>query len=121
MTAPRTAAPSKNAREKTAREKTAREKSARGKTVQVLGLAGWLVVRVAAAGVGAGAAVRAGAFHEGLARPVWAPPAWLFGPVWTALYALTALAAWLVWRDGGFREHRAGLGLFVGQLAVNAL
>ncbi len=85
------------------------------------GLVGWIVVCFAAAAVGAAASIRAQAFYTQLVQPAWAPPPWLFGPVWTVLYALMAVAAWLVWRSGGFRIHRAALSLFVAQLVLNAL
>jgi len=49
------------------------------------------------------------------------PPNWLFGPVWTILYVCMAVAAWLVWRKGGFDENRLPLGLFAVQLALNAV
>ena len=88
---------------------------------QALGLVGWLAVAFAAAGVGAVASSRAGAFYQALVRPDWAPPAWLFAPVWSALYALMGVAAWLVWRAHGFRGAAVALGLFVAQLALNAL
>lgn len=59
-------------------------------------------------------------WYDGLAKPEWTPPAWLFGPVWTALYLLMALAAWLVWhRAGGFRPAKLALTLFVVQLGLN--
>lgn len=88
----------------------------------LLGLAAWLGLAFSAAALGAAATIRAGAFYTQLARPAWAPPAWLFGPVWTLLYALMGLAAWLVWRDRGFRGAGApALALFLAQLAVNAL
>ena len=45
----------------------------------------------------------------------------VFGPVWTVLYAVMGIAAWLVWRVGGFRAARTALTLFLVQLAVNAL
>ena len=88
---------------------------------QVLGLLGWLLVSFAAAAVGAFASADAGAFYGQLVRPAWAPPGWLFAPVWTILYALMGVSAWLVWRGHGFREGRNALALFVVQLAFNAL
>jgi len=88
---------------------------------QIPGLVGWLAVSFVAAAIGAAASVRAKAFYGQLAQPTWAPPASLFGPVWTVLYALMGIAAWLVWRDGGLRAHRAALSVFVLQLALNAL
>ena len=94
---------------------------AQSKQKDILGLIGWLFVSFAASAVGAIASIEAKAFYGQLAQPEWAPPAWLFGPVWTALYALMAIAAWLVWRGGGFRSNRIPLALFLLQLALNAL
>lgn len=88
---------------------------------QVLGLVGWLLLAFAAAATGAIASVGAGSFYEQLARPPWAPPAWLFAPVWTVLYLMMGVSAWLVWRGSGFSRARVALGLFVVQLAANAL
>ncbi|PWB39387.1 MAG: sensory protein [Rhodocyclales bacterium] len=88
---------------------------------QWLGLAGWLALAFAAAAIGAVASVGAKTFYAELVRPAWAPPGWLFGPVWTALYALMGVSAWLVWRERGFAGARAALALFIVQLAVNAL
>ena len=88
---------------------------------QWLGLAGWLALAFATAAIGAVASVSAKAFYAELVRPAWAPPGWLFGPVWTALYALLGVSAWLVWRERGFAGARAALALFIVQLAVNAL
>ncbi|MEP7206018.1 MAG: TspO/MBR family protein [Casimicrobiaceae bacterium] len=85
------------------------------------GLVGWLVLSLAAGGSGALASADAAAFYAALARPSWAPPAWLFGPVWSALYVLMAVAAWLVWRREGWAGARVALGLFVAQLVANAL
>jgi benzodiazapine receptor len=59
-------------------------------------------------------------WYDTLPKPDWTPPAWLFGPVWTTLYLLMAVAAWLVWRPGGFRGARLALTLFVVQLGLNA-
>ena len=87
----------------------------------ILGLIGWLAVTFAAAFVGARASIEARDFYAELIQPAWAPPAWVFGPVWTGLYALMAVAAWLVWRSAGPRVHRTALTLFIIQLAVNAL
>ena len=75
----------------------------------------------AAAAIGAVASSEAGAFYSQLVRPGWAPPGWLFAPVWTVLYALMGTAAWLVWRLHGFKEARTALLLFVVQLGANAL
>ena len=88
---------------------------------QVLGLIGWLVLCLAAGALGAVASMDAANFYGQLSQPDWAPPASVFGPVWTVLYVLMAIAAWLVWRIGGFAHARRALSLFLVQLAVNAL
>lgn len=91
------------------------------KQAQAGGLIAWLAICFIAAGVGAVASVHAGPFYLSLARPAWAPPASVFGPVWTALYSLMAIAAWLVWREGGYSRARAALNLFLAQLTLNAV
>lgn len=67
------------------------------------------------------ATVDAGSFYSQLVRPTWAPPGWAFGPVWTVLYLLMAIAAWLVWREQGAGDRRLALTLFMVQLGANAL
>ena len=88
---------------------------------EFLGLAGWLLVAFAAAAIGAVASINAADFYHALVRPAWAPPAGVFGPVWSVLYLLMGIAAWLVWRERGFAGARAALALFLVQLAANAL
>ena len=84
-----------------------------------LGLAGWLALVFVAAALGAIASVDAASFYARLSKPDWAPPAAVFGPVWTVLYAMMGIAAWLVWRSPG--PKRDALVLFVMQLAANVL
>lgn len=88
---------------------------------QFIGLVGWIIVTAIAAGIGAMASIDAASFYMGLSRPAWAPPPTVFGPVWTALYLMMAVAAWLVWRDGGFARRRGALALYLLQLVSNAL
>ena len=88
---------------------------------QSLGLGGWLVATFAAGSVGAIASAQAATFYGQLSQPSWAPPAWLFGPVWSVLYVLMAVSAWLVWRERGFQGASTALRLFVIQLVANAL
>lgn len=85
---------------------------------QIKGLIGWLVLAYLAAAIGAIASVNAASFYESLQQPAWAPPAWLFGPMWMTLYGLMGIAAWLAWREPGARP---ALVMFVVQLALNAL
>ncbi len=86
---------------------------------QLLGLAGWVGVAFAAAGVGAIASIDAAAFYAKLEKPAWAPPASVFGPVWSVLYLLIGVSAWLVWREPG--DHRRALGWWTAQLLANTL
>ena len=86
-----------------------------------LGLMAWLLVTFIAAATGAFASLDAPTFYAQLTKPSWAPPAWLFGPVWTMLYLLMAVAAWLVWRKHGWGGARGALLLYVFQLAANAM
>jgi tryptophan-rich sensory protein len=88
---------------------------------QILGLVAWLAVTFAAAAVGAVASAQSREFYGQLQRPDWSPPGWVFGPVWTLLYTLMAIAAWLVWRERGLAGAKLALGLFLAQLALNAL
>jgi tryptophan-rich sensory protein len=62
-------------------------------------------------------------WYAGLAKPAATPPGWLFGPVWTALYALMGVAAWLAYRAGDTnrRTRRTALALFGVQLLLNTL
>ena len=86
-----------------------------------LALVGWLVLCYLASAIGAVAAVQASDFYGELTQPSWAPPAWLFGPVWTLLYTFMGIAAWLVWRAGGLQQNRRALSVFLVQLALNGL
>lgn len=98
----------------------------RGGPASWLALVGWIALAASAGAVGALASRNAGAFYETLAKPAWAPPGSVFGPVWSTLYALMGVAAWLVWRarpatPATADARRRGLRLFVGQLVLNAL
>ena len=84
-----------------------------------LALAGWLALSFAAAAVGG--FLLPGEWYARLQKPAWNPPNWIFGRVWTALYTAMAIAAWLVWKRGGFAKQRVALSLFLLQLLFNAL
>lgn len=87
--------------------------------IQAVGLLGWLAASFAAGAVGAMATVNAPAFYAQLNQPPWAPPASVFGPVWSTLFVLMGIAAWLVWRSP--ERKGTALGLFGVQLVANAL
>ncbi len=60
-------------------------------------------------------------WYAGLAKPAWGPPNWLFGPVWTTLYGMMAVAGWLAWRRAGPAGAERALALFGVQLVLNAV
>ena len=93
----------------------------RSARASIIGLLGWLALVLLAGGLGAVASVDAASFYAQLNKPAWAPPAGVFGPVWSALYVLMAVAAWLVWREPDQPPRGTALAVFVVQLAVNAL
>ncbi|MEU7976627.1 TspO/MBR family protein [Micromonospora sp. NPDC049089] len=85
---------------------------------------GWWARPVVAAAVFGAAAIGGlgvqgtTAEYANLRQPDWAPPSWLFGPVWSLLYALIAVAGWLVWRRVGFSP---ALWAWTTQLVLNAI
>ncbi|MBD3348996.1 MAG: tryptophan-rich sensory protein [Candidatus Eisenbacteria bacterium] len=85
----------------------------------LLGLALWIVVSLAAGWVGSN--FMPGEWYAALAKPSWTPPNAVFGPVWTILYVLMGIAAWLVWRKAGFSGAGVALALFILQLVLNGL
>jgi tryptophan-rich sensory protein len=84
------------------------------------GLLAWLVTVALAAGLATAASIDASPFYDELVKPQWAAPSSIFGPVWTVLYILMALAAWLVWCERGFSRAPVALSLFLLQLVFNA-
>lgn len=88
---------------------------------QVVGLIFFIAICFGAAGLGAIATTSSvGGWYQTLAKPSWTPPAWLFGPVWSALYLMMAVAAWLVWRGRGWKGSSIAMTWFGLQLALNS-
>jgi tryptophan-rich sensory protein len=87
-----------------------------------MGLAVTILICFAAAGLGGLVTTpKIPNWYADLAKPAWTPPDWVFGPVWTLLYLMMAVAAWLVWRPKGFAGAKLPLALFGIQLALNSL
>jgi tryptophan-rich sensory protein len=85
-----------------------------------LGLVVFLVLCFAAAGIGGAVTTpKIATWYAALTKPSWTPPNWIFGPVWSALYFCMAIAAWLVWRQGGVSNATLPLTLFGFQLVLN--
>ena len=92
----------------------------RGEARQGLALAGFLAASLVVAALG-GLATADGVdgWYAAADKPAWTPPNAVFGPVWTVLYVVMAVAAWLVWREGGWARQHRPLGLYGVQLALN--
>lgn len=80
-------------------------------------LAGFGLAAASAALIGTLAVTGTRSRYAALELPGWAPPSWLFGPVWTLLYAMIAVAGWLVWQRVGWRPV---LLPYAAQLILNA-
>jgi tryptophan-rich sensory protein len=97
------------------------ERPARSAFTQAAALAVFLLVCFGTAAVGAWLTSRSVAtWYQGLAKPGWTPPDWVFGPVWSCLYLAMAVAGWLVWRQRTWSVVRVAIGLFGVQLLLNA-
>jgi len=85
-----------------------------------LGLAGWIVLTAAVGGIsGIWTSGEVNGWYRTLVRPAFAPPNWVFGPVWSVLYLMMGVAAWLVWREPRSAVRGWGLAAFGVQLALN--
>jgi len=85
----------------------------------LLALLAWLVLCYAVAAFGA--QFTPGEWYAALEKPPWNPPNWVFAPVWTALYTMMAVAAWLVWQRRAQVGADLALRFFLVQLALNGL
>ncbi|WP_127542694.1 TspO/MBR family protein [Actinoplanes sp. OR16] len=83
-----------------------------------LALAGFGAAAAAAALIGGLGVAGTASEYQSLEQPPWAPPSWLFGPVWTVLYAMIAVSGWLVWRRTGWSS---ALNWYAAQLVLNAI
>jgi tryptophan-rich sensory protein len=84
------------------------------------GLAAFVVLCIAVSAAGGWVtATSVGGWYQGLAKPAFNPPDWVFAPVWTALYLMIAVAGWRVWRVRGLAGARGALAAYALQLALN--
>jgi len=85
-----------------------------------IGLVVFVVVCLGAGGLGAVATTpEIDNWYQTLSKPSWNPPDSVFGPVWTTLYIMMGIAAWLVWQPRGVRDAAVPLALFGLQLVLN--
>jgi len=85
-----------------------------------IALLGWIVLCFAVGGMaGAGTSGDVSGWYQTLARPSFAPPNWVFGPVWTLLYAMMAVAVWRVGMAAASPVRNWAIALFLVQLALN--
>ncbi len=94
-----------------------------GQSKQWIGLAGFIAICLLTGALGGWVTSQSVIeWYPTLNKPAWNPPAWVFAPMWTTLYVMMAVAAWLVWkkvpRGSGVR---LALVLFFAQLALNCL
>lgn len=88
--------------------------------IRWIGLVLFIVLCLSVGGLGAIATTpEIDGWYQTLAKPSWNPPSWIFGPVWTTLYVLMAIAAWLVWKKSGVQAAALPLTLFGVQLLLN--
>lgn len=90
---------------------------------KITGLIFWIGIcyLVAWAGALVSPGIASAGWYNALNKPAWNPPNWIFGPVWTTLYTLMGIAAWLVWKKFGFNQAKPALSAFLIQLILNGL
>ena len=93
-----------------------------GTTRSVLALLAFLAISFGVAALGGFSTIQnVNGWYEHAARAFWTPPNVVFGPVWTVLYCLMSVAAWLVWREREKTDVRPALMVYIVQLVLNAL
>lgn len=86
---------------------------------EFLGLAFWVVLTFSIAAFAS--QFEPGEWYKSIAKPIWTPPGWLFGPVWGILYFSMSISAWLVWRQRPNTAVTISLMFYLTQLALNGL
>ena len=90
-----------------------------GSLRNVAGLVGWVALSMGAGLFGS--RFMPGQWYAALSKPSFNPPSWIFAPVWTLLYIMMGVAAWMVWRRRSTRPVGLALTMFLVQLVFNAL
>jgi tryptophan-rich sensory protein len=89
---------------------------------QVLALVLFLAISFAVAALGTVATIQnVDGWYADAEKAFWTPPNVVFGPVWTVLYTLMSVAAWLVWREPASPARRRALATYIAQLVLNAI
>ncbi len=98
------------------------EQASRSAGVLVIGLMVSIALCFLAGGIGSIATTSSvnGWFAE-VNKPTWNPPNWIFGPVWSTLFLMMGVSAWLVWKQAGFQNAKFELGWFAFHLLLNIL
>ena len=105
-----------------ARNEMAEIANERGRRGDIAGLAVFLALCFAVSALGGLAtASTVGTWYQGLEKPFFNPPNWIFAPVWTVLYVLMAIAGWRVWRVSNGEARETALSMFALQLALNLI
>lgn len=85
-----------------------------------IGLVVFILVCLGAGGLGAIATTpEIEGWYKTIEKPSWNPPDYVFGPVWTTLFVMMAIAAWMVWKPEGIKAAAMALTLFAVQLVLN--
>ena len=87
---------------------------------EALGLLFWLALSLLMVGLnGLATATSVGGWYRDLVKPSFQPPNWVFGPAWTVLFILMAIAAWRVWRRPATPARSSAIALYLAQMVPN--
>ena len=89
------------------------------KKTEIFGLVCWLLLSAVVAWFGA--QFNTDSWYFELNKPSWTPPGWLFGPVWTVLYILMAVSAWLIWKTDGKVFGKLSIKIYLAKMMINGL
>jgi len=106
----------------TGRPASAKATAGTGRARSAAALLAFLAISFAVAALGAVSTIQnVDGWYAHADRAFWTPPNAVFGPIWTVLYTLMSVSAWLVWRERARRDVRPALMAYVVQLILNSL